>query len=97
MPAEVLSVSSASFMSYLVKSLELAPNGVDHTPASLIFSAVQLNAGNKVGAAGMQLKKLDPANCPNCMPARWLPITRTHWAPIWLYHGFVVGAGLVCL
>ena len=53
-PAEALSVTSASFMSYLVKSLELAPNGVDHTPASLIFSAVQLNAGNKVGAAGMQ-------------------------------------------
>ena len=54
MPAEVLSVTSASFMSYLVKSLELAPNGVDHTPASLIFSAVQLNAGNKVGAEGTQ-------------------------------------------
>ena len=53
-PAEALSVTGAGFMSYLVKSLELAPNGVDHTPASLIFSAVQLNAGNKVGAAGMQ-------------------------------------------
>lgn len=64
-PAEALSVTSASFMSYLVNSLELAPGGVDHTPASLIFSAVQLNAGNKVGAADLQIlsKELAPTAC----------------------------------
>ena len=68
-PAEALSVTSASFMSYLVKSLELAPNGVDHTPASLIFSAVQLNAGNKVGPAGAPPRTSNRPPLRACTPA----------------------------
>ena len=54
-PVEALSVTAANFMNYLVRHLELAPIGVDHTPASLIFAAVKMNVGNKVGAAGFTI------------------------------------------